>query len=116
MTWVALFDVGGASRGDFYLEIWRRAKRNYPQITQITQIFLGSNSEFDVGGATRGDYVQDERYVAIEHMARIVPDNPLHFLRPWRSDVRRDCVNFAHGLKSIAAGRASHIHFSTPCR
>jgi len=61
-----------------------------------------------VGGASRGDYVQDERYIAMEHMAGIVPYNPLHFLRPWRSDVRRDRVTVAPGVKSIAAGRASH--------
>ena len=44
-----------------------------------------------MGGAPRGDYVQDERYIAIEHM-----------------DVRRDWFSFARTLKSIAAGRASH--------
>jgi len=35
-----------------------------------------------VGGATRGDNVQDERYVAKEHM-----------------EVRRDRVSFAHPLQ-----------------
>ena len=40
----------------------------------------------------RGDYVQDERYVASEHM-----------------DVRRDCVIVAPCLRKIAAGRASHM-------
>ena len=36
-----------------------------------------------VGAASRRDYVQDERYIAIEHM-----------------EVRRDCFSFAHGLKN----------------
>jgi len=61
----------------------------------------------NVGGAPRGDYVQDERYVAMEHMAGIVPYNPLHFLPSWRSDVRRDWFGFSPGQK-IAARRASH--------
>jgi len=61
-----------------------------------------------VGAASRGDYAQDVRYIAKEHMAVIVPYNPMHFLRPWRSDVRRDCVRFPHIQKSIAARRGSY--------
>jgi len=61
-----------------------------------------------VGGAPRGDYAQGERYITKEHMAGIVPYNPLHFLHPWRSDVLRDWFGFARPFKSIAARRASH--------
>ncbi len=43
-------------------------------------------------------------------MAGIVPYNPLHFLRPWRSDVRRDCFRFARVLKRIATGYADRSH------
>ena len=47
-----------------------------------------------IGEAGR-DYVQDERYIAIEHM-----------------DVRRDCVGFAQSQKESPRGRASHESFS----
>ena len=49
-----------------------------------------------------------ERYVANENMAEIVPYDPLHFLHPWRLDVRRDCFVVGHSQKSIAAGRGSY--------
>ena len=90
------------------------------------------NPNLAVGAEPRGEYVQDkvreggtvkrsrsqpglpgtgregalgyERYFAMEHMAGIVPYNPLHFLLPWRSDVRRDCSSFVCCLKKFAAG------------
>ena len=41
--------------------------------------YYAKKTDVSVGAASRRDYVQDVRYIAIEHM-----------------DVRRDCVSFAH--------------------
>jgi hypothetical protein len=58
---------------------------------RLLALVVGANGE-----AGR-DYIQDEWYIAREHMAGIVPYNPLHFLRPWRSDVRRNCFGISLG-------------------
>ena len=51
-----------------------------------------------MGAASRRDYVQDERYIAIEHM-----------------DVRRDCVSFARGLINRGETPLPHMDVRRDC-
>ena len=59
-----------------------------------------SRSRSGPPGTGRESALGYKRYIAMEHMAEIVPYNPLHFLRPWRSDVRCDWFRFAQILEN----------------
>jgi hypothetical protein len=54
------------------------------------------SGEGETSEAGREAGLGHERYFAIEHRAGIVPYDPLHFLHPWRSDVRREAFQGPH--------------------
>ena len=75
--------------------------RRYPQFNSnsLRSALADADIIYHWAGLDLGGFRQnrpDSRHLSLagslrayaDHMARIVPDNPLHFLHPWRSDTR----------------------------